>query len=221
MDKLEFTCDEKKAYVRMPNQKEINEGDLIYKTKYSEALRYGALSAAEANRIIQEREIWGPSDETEVRELFVKLHGLGDKLMATDKFADAAAIIFDMERVRTDILRLNMRKNNILDNTAESYADDHRLQYYCVACSYYGDDNRIFKDVNDYLDRASEDIAKVCMTKLIHLIANEGKDFRAEWPEFQWRMKHGLIDDQMNPVKEKMDEFVRVASEEAKEAAEE
>ena len=212
--KLNFEHEDKKLYVRMPNQKEINDGDLVYKTKYSDALRYGALSAAEANNIITKREIWTPTDDAEVRDLFIKLQELGEKLMGTDKFSNAAGVIFDMERVRTDILRKNMTKNNILDNTAESYADDHRLQFYCVACSYYGDDNPVFADVDDYLERAGEDVAKLCMTKLIHLIANDGKDFRSEWPEFQWRLKHGLIDEEMNPVKDKMDEFVRLASDE-------
>ncbi len=120
-----------------------------------------------------------------------------------------------MERVRTDILRLNMRKNNILDNTAESYADDHRLQFYCSACSFYADDNKIYEDVDDYLNRASDEISITSMTKLIHLIANEGKDFRQEWPEFQWRIKHGLLDENLNPIKEKMEEFIKKASEEA------
>lgn len=214
MNKLAFEVSGQKYYVRMPNQKDINEGDLVYKTKYSEALRYGALSAAEAQKILDEREIWTKGDDVTVQELFFKLHEFGDKLMKTDKFAVAANIIYEMEKVRTDILRLNMRKNNILDNTAEAYADDHRLQFYCVVCSFHEDDNQIFKDIHDYLDRAQEEIATVVMTKTIHLIANDGKDFRSEWPEFKWRIEKGLIDDELNPIQEKMDEFVKRAAKE-------
>jgi len=219
-NRLVFDVDGKNCYVRMPNQKEINDGELIYKTKYSEALRFGALSAAEADSIIKDREIWSQKDEEEKLRLFVRLHELGDELMLIDKFTDAANHIYEMEQVRTDILRLNMRKSNILDNTAESYADDHRLQFYVTVCSFYADDNVIFEDVDDYLLRAQDEIAKVCMTKLIHLIANDGQDFRQEWPEFKWRIKHGLIDENLNPVKEKMEEFVRQASAETADEAE-
>jgi hypothetical protein len=180
----------------------MNEGDLVYKTKYSEALRYGALTAAEANRIIDERKIYGPEDDVKVRELFMKLFELGNKLMGIDKFAEAADVIFQMEKLRTDILRINMRKNNILDNTAESYADEHRLQYYASSCTFHEGGQLVFKNADEYIDRAGEEIAKVAITKTIHLIANEGKDFRTEWPEYQWRIKHGLVDENLKPIPE-------------------
>lgn len=214
MNKLEFMVDGKKYFVRLPNQREMNEGDLVYKTKYSEALRFGALTTAESLRIIEERKIYGPEDDVKIRDLFFKLYELGKKLMEIDKFAEAADLIFQMEKVRTDILRINMRKNNILDNTAEAYADEHRLQYYAVACSFHEGGQQIFKNVDEYLERASEEIAKVAITKTIHLIANEGKDFRAEWPEYQWRMKHGLVDEQLNPIPENAKKLIEEANKE-------
>lgn len=214
MNKLEFMVDGKKYFVRLPNQRDMNDGDLVYKTKYSEALRFGALTAAESLRIIDERKIYGPEDDVKIRDLFFKLYELGKNLMETDKFAAAADLIFKMEKVRTDILRINMRKNNILDNTAESYADEHRLQYYTVACSFHEGGQQIFKNVDEYLERAGEEIAKVAITKTIHLIANEGKDFRTEWPEYQWRIKHGLVDEQLNPIPENAKKLVEEANKE-------
>jgi hypothetical protein len=214
MNKLEFMVDGKKYYVRLPNQREMNEGDLVYKTKYSEALRFGALTTAESLRIIEERKIYGPEDDVKIRDLFFKLYELGKKLMETSKFAEGADLIFQMERVRTDILRINMRKNNILDNTAESYADEHRLQFYTVVCTFHENGQLVFKNVDEYLERATEEIAKTAITKTIHLIANEGKDFRAEWPEYQWRIKQGLVDEQLNPLPENTKKLVEEANKE-------
>ncbi len=214
MNKLDYTVEENNYYVRIPNQRDMNNADLIYKTKYSEALRYGALTAAEAQKIIDDREIFGPNDEAEVRKLFIELHALGEKLMDTEKFTKAAELIFEMEQLRGKIMHINMRKNNILDNTAESYADEHRLQFYAVACSFGEDEKPVFKDIDDYLERATEEVARVSLTKIIHLIANEGKDFRTEWPEYQWRMRHGLMDEDLNINQEKLDEVLKEASEE-------
>ena len=216
MNKLEFKQDEITYYARLPNQRDMNDADLIYKTKYSEALRYGALTAAEAQKIIDERKIFGPEDQAEIRELFMKLHKLGEKLMDTDKFTDAADTIFEMEQVRTDIMRINMRKNNILDNTAESYADEHRLQFYTVACTFHSDDQPVFKNIDDYLERAEEPIAQLALTKVIHLIANDGKDFRSDWPEFQWRIKNGFMDEDLTPNQEKLDSAMAEAEKEIK-----
>jgi hypothetical protein len=219
MNKLEFVVDDKNYYVRIPNQRDMNKADLVYKTKYSEALRFGALTAAEAQKIIDERKIFGPEDEAAVRALFIELHGLGEKLLKTEKFTAAAEIIFKMEEVRGNIMRINMRKNNILDNTAESYADEHRLQFYAVACSFTEDGQSIFKDTDEYLERATESVAKVALTKIIHLIANDGKDFRSEWPEYQWRIQHGLMDEQLNLNQEKLDEVLKEASDEISKVA--
>ena len=88
MSNLIFDVDGKNCYVRLPNQKEINDGDFVYKTKYSEAIRYGALSAAEATRIIEDREIWTKGDDAELQRLFIELHKLGDELMLIDRFTD-------------------------------------------------------------------------------------------------------------------------------------
>jgi hypothetical protein len=199
----------------------MNEADLIYKTKYSEALRYGALTAAEAQKIIDDRQIFTAEDTANVKELFFKLHRLGEELMKEERFAPAADIIFKMEEVRGDIMRINMRKNNILDNTAESYADEHRLQFYTVACTFHEDDQPVYKDVDEYLEYAETELAKKALVKVIHLIANDGKDFRLEWPEFQWRIKHGLMDDNLNTIQEKVDAAVKSAQSEIENAANE
>jgi len=220
MTKLDFEVDGKKYYVRLPNQRDMNEADLIYKTKYSEALRYGALTTAEAFRIIEDRKIYGPEDEAKVKELFFKLYNMGEELLKIEQFAPAADLIFEMERVRNEIMSINMRKNNILDNTAESYADEHRIQFYAVACTFHSDGKLVFKDINEYLERAEEAIAKVSLTKVIHLIANGGKDFRSEWPEYRWRIKQGLMDKDLNPIQENIDKFVEKANAEVDEATE-
>lgn len=220
MNKLDFEVDGIKYYVRMPNQRDINEGDLVYKTKYSEALRFGALTHAEAFRIIEERKIFGREDEKKIRDLFFELNELGKKLNDTSKLQDAAMIMFDMEKLRTQIVEITLRKNNILDNTAESYADEHRLQFYTVACTFDHNNKHVFANVDEYIDRASEELAQVAITKTIHLIANEGKDFRYEWPEYQWRLKHGFIDEELKPIPGKTEEAIEAAQAELKEVFE-
>jgi hypothetical protein len=214
MNRLDFDLDGKKYFIRLPTQRDMNEADLVYKTKYSEALRYGALSTAEALKIISERKIYNSEDDFKIKELFFKLHELGEKLLSITKFSPAAEVIFEMEKVRNEIISINMKKNNILDNTAEAYADEHRLQFYSVACTFASDGKQVFKDVDEYLERASESLAKVAITKTIHLIANGGKDFRAEWPEYRWRVKQGLMDENLNPIKENIDKFVEEANSE-------
>jgi len=211
MNKLDFELEGKKYYVRIPNQREMNEADLIYKTKYSEALRYGALTSAEAQKIIDDREIFVNSDVVEVKKLFEQVAKQGTALMETEDYEKAADLIIQIEQTRMKIMEINRKKSNILDNTAESYADEHRLQFYTFSCSFYEDGTLIFKDINDYLERAAEPIAILSLNKMIYLIANDGKDFRQEWPEYKWRIEHGLMDENLVPTDKKVDELLEKA----------
>ena len=57
-----------------------------------------------------------------------------------------------MKVLRDKIMLMNLRRNSILDNTAESYADDHRIQFYVVACTFDDDGSKTFADLDAYLN---------------------------------------------------------------------
>ena len=208
MDKLEFEYKGEKYYIKKPSQKEINEAELVYKVKYSEALRNGAVTGPEARKIMSSRDIWSADDDTQLRKLFLDLADKSRELEKTDSLNKGSALIYEMEKIRMDIMTLNMRRNSILDNTAESYADEHRLQYYVLACAHKATGEKLYDSMDHYLAYANDEIAKIAITKTIHLIANEGKDFRSDWPETIWRQKKGLVDKDLNPVPEKIKEVL-------------
>lgn len=209
MDKLEFKVGEKKYYIKKPTQREINEGEFVYKTKYSEALRFGALTGAEASKIIESREIWNKEDDKKLAELFLELSVQSKVLEDTNDLAEGAALLNKMFDIRNQILKLNLKRNNILDNTAESYADDHRLQYYVVACTFDETNKKVFATLDDFLDQANSDLGKKALVKTIHLIANDGRDFLEDWPETVWKKKHGLLTDDLEPIEAKFEEVVQ------------
>lgn len=209
MDKLEFSFGENKYYVTQPTQADINEAELIYKVKYSQATRLGAMTSTEAQKIIEKRNLWTIDDQENVHKLIVKLNDKGKKLLDTTKLAVGGQMLFEMKNLRDEIMMLNLRRNCILDNTAESYADDHRIQFYVVACVFHEDGKKTFEDLDAYLLIAGTEFGKTCLIKVITLIAHGGEDFRDSWPETQWRKKLGLIDDDYNPIKEQMDKLVK------------
>lgn len=220
MNKLDFEFDGKKYYIGEPSQADINEAELVYKIKFSEATRLGAMTSTEAQKIIEARNLWTSEDQSKVMEKMVELNAKGDELMKTKSLPKGGRLLYEMQRLRDEILRLNIRRNSIMDNTAEAYADDHRIQYYVVACTFNEDDERVFNSVGEYLPIAGTEFGRTCLLKTITLIAHEGKDFREAWPENQWRQKQGLIDEKFEPVKEKMDEFVKATMGELNEARE-
>ena len=213
--RIDFETDGNKFYAIRPTQQQTMDAELVYKTKYSEALRYGALTTAEALRIIEERDLWTEDDRTKVADLLVEVHKLGLKLETEKSLKEGLLLIAEIEEKRMEVLRVNMKRNAILDNTSESYADEQRLQFYIVECTYKEDGSKLFK-TKEALINASDEHATVLATKfLIYLVANDGEDFRKDWPDYKWREKHALVNEHMEPVDDLPAEFkAQLAAEE-------
>lgn len=205
--RIDFETKLGKFYVVVPTQQNTMDADLVYKTNYSEALRCGALTASEGLGIIDSRKLWNEDDKKKVADLLMEVYKMGEELKKEASLTKGLELITEIEDKRVEILRTNLKRNAVLDNTAESYADEQRLQFYIVECTYDADDKRIYKDKTE-LVAASNDEHTVLATKfLIYLISNEGEDFRKDWPDYQWRGEHGLIDENMDPVREFPTEF--------------
>ena len=79
---MKFKVGEKDYSVVAPTQQQIADADLVYKSNYSEAVRFGALTHSEAMRIIKERKIWTIKDEEKAMEIIKDITKLGNNKMA-------------------------------------------------------------------------------------------------------------------------------------------
>jgi len=214
--RIDFKTEKGKFYALRPTQQHIMDAELVYKTKYSEALRYGALTTAEAVKIIETRDLWTEDDKKQVSDLLLEVHALGQKLKKETSVTKGLDLVNEIESKRIDILRVNMKRNAILDNTSESYADEQRLQFYIVECTFKDDGTQLFKNKIELIS-ASDEYHTVLATKfIIYLISNAGEDFREGWPDYEWRKSHGLVNDHMEPIEELPEEFVQKLEKEKK-----
>jgi hypothetical protein len=207
-DRIDLEVDGLKLYVLKPTQKHTTDADFVYKTKYSEALRFGALTNSEAQRIINERSIWTEDDTTEVAKLLIKIAELGRDLERTTSLAKGIDILADMQECRTKVFAINAKRNSILDNTAESYADEKRLQHYIVMCTFDNATGKpYFKDMDDLIAKSDTRASALATRNVIYMLIGSGEDLRSSWPDWQWRKKHGLINENGEEMSELPDEF--------------
>jgi hypothetical protein len=197
---------EVKGWVQEPSQKILSGADLVYKTRFSEALRLGALTNSEAIKFMTEREIWTDKDTTDLIDIYRKISELGIELLEIDNLDDGAQVVLQIESLRYDALRLNQKKSSVLDNTADAYAEEHRLQFFTINCTYADGGRLAWSDTDEFLQSSSTDFAKMAISKTLHMLANQGEDFRKEWPEYQWRVKMGLMDENLKPIEVKTEE---------------
>ncbi len=205
--RIDFKTEKGKFYAIRPTQQHTMDAELVYKTNYSKALRYGALTTAEAVRIIEERDLWTEDDKQEVSDLLLEVFKMGQTLEKETSAIKGLDLVNEIEDKRIAILRVNMKRNAILDNTSESYADEQRLQFYIVECSFKEDGTKLFKDKTALITASDEHYTVLATKFIIYLISNEGEDFRKDWPDYKWREDNGLVNEHMEPMHELPDEF--------------
>jgi hypothetical protein len=214
--RIDFEVEGKQYYVLRPTQKQTVDAELIYKTKYSEALRYGALTTAEALRIIEERGIYSKQDAKYVASLLKEVQEIGTKLQTEESIHKGIDLIGEIEEKRYEILKTNQKRNTVLDNTSESYADEKRLQFYIVSCTFQEDGKPVYETVDDLVDASDTKLAAEATKFTIYVIANQGEDFRRDWPDYKWRVKQGLVDENLNALDELPKSIVEKLDKESK-----
>lgn len=139
-----------------PNQTLISKGDFIYREFFSKAIRAGIMTAAEAQKVLKERNLWGTEHEAELIELRLKLDKLEEDIQTADK--DVGLTIYnEIKDLRARIAEINNIRSSVADNTAESVASEMRTQFFASECVVYNDSGKkVFKDLTDFLQRLDE-----------------------------------------------------------------
>lgn len=177
-----------------PNQKVLLDGNFVSKQAFSKALRSGILTHDEALRIMKENGLWTDADEKKNSELRQQIRELEETLSnGKPSKEDGLAKVGKLKELRAELSSLNSKFTTITDNTAETIATDAKLQYWAANCTVYHDSGkRVFKNLDDFLERGEEEIAHNSFTEA--MLANYEysfgikmpTDFVSELPENKW-----------------------------------
>lgn len=139
-----------------PSQTLISKGDFIYREFFSKAIRAGIMTSAEAEKVLKERGLWGPENESELIELRFKLDKLEEDIQTANK--DIGLTIYnEIKDLRGRITEINNIRSSVADNTAESVASEMRTQFFASECVVYNDSGKkVFKDLAEFLQRLDE-----------------------------------------------------------------
>jgi len=190
--------------VKKPTAKNISDAQRYSTMTWTEAIQSGILTRKELDNVLEERGIWskGKQDQYEkltrgINERELKLAKGGIKLSRAKKLA------LEIRDMRID-LRVLISERTVMDaNTAEGMADNARFDYFVSCCTFTEDDERFFKDVDDYKERSGEQAAVDSATKLADVIYDLDENFEVKLPENQFLMEHKLVDDTLRFINSK------------------
>lgn len=190
------------VWVKPPGHKDHEISRLAYHAKVAELIREGAdksdrlLLRSEVEGYLRKMGLWTQEDEVqfaktqnEIREKEVRLRKGGMKL------SEARIVALKMGDLRAKLLNLYAKRAQLDSATIESVAENHRFNVLASRCIVGDDGQPYFRDVQEYLDRADEEITVKAATALARIVHGFDEKFAENLFETQWLKKYGFMND--------------------------
>lgn len=118
-----------------PNQSQVFELDKFYRMIFSECIRGGIMSEAEARKRHSESGAWTKEDDKKIDDLIKIVAFNSARLSDINELTDEAAdIVASIQEDRNEMFELIGRRTDLMSNTAEGMANEQRVFKYVALC---------------------------------------------------------------------------------------
>jgi hypothetical protein len=187
--------------VRHPSGKEIQDAALFYTKKWQELVFSGKVMVKrQVDILLKERGIWTEVEEKKQADLTSQIVALINKMKDSTKKTkqEGRDIAVKIIKLRGELNDLASERGSFDAFTAESLAEDARLDYLVSVCTVYNTTGeKYFKDYDDYVDRKTEDASWAAASKLgAMLYGNEAlmEAIEENRIEIQYLKKFNFVD---------------------------
>lgn len=188
-----------------PSGKQKSEGQKVYAKTFNEYAQAGVILRVNLKRFMREQGTWDSKREQEEKDLIESIVTYEDQLDAGGiSLKEAKQIAIDLRRARMKYIRLTQQKNELDTNTVEAHADNMQFNYLLSACAVYNKDGKpVFQDLNDYIEKSSEDYAVTIANKFAFFMYGLSEDIDASFKENQFLKEYGFVDSDYRLINEK------------------
>lgn len=188
-----------KVFVKSPNAKQMDLAQIEYGKAFGQAVTSGCLLKRQAGNVLRERGLWGDAQQKRLEELSNRIRENVEKLQSGKMklWSEARPLALAISDDRREQMRLLGELNQLESTTAEGIATDARMNYFCSACVYDDEGNKIYSGVEEFQDRLQkgEDITAKVYDEMTKIIYDYDPDYEKELPENQFLKAHKMIDD--------------------------
>ena len=171
--------------VKKPNRKDLNDSQIAYNKAWRKSLEEKAILRQKLNDYLVEQGVWNDAKQKQYddyikkineRELLLKKGGIPLK--------KAKGIALELKRLRLEFRELISERTSYDNNTAEGTADNARFDYLVSVCVLDPSNKQpVFKDLDDYNERGSEDWAVKAASELANFLYNLDPNYEKSLPE--------------------------------------
>lgn len=177
-----------------PSQSQIFELDKFYRKVFSECIREGIMTEAEAKKRFEESGAWTKSDESEIQKL-MNLVAFDSAMLSQreDLDDDTADLIEKIQQNRSNLFELISRKTELLSNTAEGMSNEQKVFQYMLLCLRDEDGKRVFlskEEIEEFSKTNPEELSVLAENAYAKVYGiEEDRDITEDWAEVRFMSK--------------------------------
>jgi hypothetical protein len=160
---------------------------------------------AKLDDLLEDQGLWNAEKQAKFTSLQKELLD-GEKRLAKGGFSvnEARDLAIKMKGIRDEIRDLISVRTSLDNHSAEGQADNARFNYLVSSCVVYNDSKEpYFKNMEDYLNRATEQVALLGAQNLANMLYGLDNDYESTLPENKFLKKYKFIDDKLRFIDKK------------------
>jgi len=196
---------EKEMLVRSPSLQDQREAQKVYNQAFTDAIKSKSVVRAKLDDLLQDQGLWNDEKQAKFSALQKELLD-GEKRLAKGGFSlnEAKDLAIKMKGVREEIRSLISVRTSLDNHSAEGQADNARFNYLVSVCLVYNDTKQpYFSSMEEYLNRAGEEVALLGAQNLANMLYGLDNDYESNLPENKFLKKYRFVDDKLRLVDKK------------------
>lgn len=187
-----------------PAHKMIQDANLVYNMKVASCIRDGQgsnerlLLRAEVEDYLTKTNVWSIADKLKMEELGMSVRACELMLRKGGlKVSEGRQIAIEMNELRSQMLQLYAKRQQLDSATIESAAENHRFNFLASKCILSKlTEKPYYKDFNDYLNRSHEIVAMEGAKKLAKMLYGLEESIKSSLFEIKWLKRAGFINEE-------------------------
>lgn len=188
--------------VKRPTMEQAKILQKTYNVAFMDALKNGAPLYDKLDTVAREQGIWSDDMQAKLVVLDKSIKDAERKILAGGNAgltkAKAHDLALEIRKLRNERRLLVSSRDRLGQNTAEAQAKDAQFNQQIAVCTYYNDGANegkpYFADLEDFLERVSEDAAIQAAKQMSYLSFNLDPNYENTLPENKFLSKYGFAD---------------------------
>lgn len=196
---------EKEFLVKTPSLTDQREAQKVYNQAFTDAVKSKSVVRAKLDDLLQDQGLWNDEKQAKFTSLQKELLD-GEKRLAKGGFSlnEAKDLAIKMKAIRDEIRDLISVRTSLDNHSAEGQADNARFNYLVSVCVVYNDTKQpYFNSMEDYLNRATDNVAILGAQALANMMYGLDNDYEAGLPENKFLKKYKFVDDKLRLIDKK------------------